>query len=292
MLTPASIPGVYTADRPFYWNKIDVGCRMTVVKLTGNENINNCDLWVHSPVALDGPLQKALAQLGTVKHVVSPNYEHVRFAKQWADAYPDACIWGCPGLPDREPLTRWTGQIPYGCRPPQWSSEDVSASPFPSPPEEMWDWNEIQPLHVDCEKNPFTGDAFFNECVFYHTASKTLMATDLYWNYPKGDGVTNSNYEGLPGSKEEDFGDWELAPSVEKIPFGSKFWKFGMDKIYLPFYMNLMVMGDSTNQFRDLASFIYGKNGGWDVETVIPSHGDILRGKTFIKSVLKNHFQQ
>src|SRR5687768_2884923 len=32
-LTPVSIPGVYSADRPFYWNKIDVGGRMTVIQL-------------------------------------------------------------------------------------------------------------------------------------------------------------------------------------------------------------------------------------------------------------------
>ena len=50
-LTPAAIPGVYTADRPFYWNKIDVGCRMTVVEIEGG-------LWVHSPVGLDGPLKE------------------------------------------------------------------------------------------------------------------------------------------------------------------------------------------------------------------------------------------
>ena len=76
------------------------------------------DLVVHSPVFLDPPLVEALSKLGNVAHVISPNYEHVKYAKIWADHYPDAKVWGCPGLPDREAGVRWTGEIPHGARPP------------------------------------------------------------------------------------------------------------------------------------------------------------------------------
>mmetsp|Transcript_14273 Transcript_14273/g.41877 ORF Transcript_14273/g.41877 Transcript_14273/m.41877 type:complete len:113 (-) Transcript_14273:194-532(-) len=108
----------------------------------------------------------------------------------------------------------------------------------------MWNWDEIQSLHVDCEVNPFTGKAFFNEVVFYHTPSKTLLTTDTYWNYPNSDGGTNANYCGMVG-KEEDFGVWELAPGVGTILFVSRVWKIGMDKLFRPFYLNLMVKSDS-----------------------------------------------
>ena len=77
VLTPVE-DGVYTADRPFYWNKIDVGCRMTVVELPSSSKDGKPDLWVHSPVGLDGPLKKAVSKLGNVKYVVSPNYEHLK----------------------------------------------------------------------------------------------------------------------------------------------------------------------------------------------------------------------
>ena len=89
VLTPQHLdPDVYTADRPFYWNGIDVGCRCTVVALPpssggGGGGTKKPDLWVHSPVGLDGPLLKAISELGNVKYVVSPNYEHVKFAPQW-----------------------------------------------------------------------------------------------------------------------------------------------------------------------------------------------------------------
>lgn len=39
----------------------------------------------------------AIDALGPVRHVVSPNYEHVKYAPQWIAAYPEATAYGCPG---------------------------------------------------------------------------------------------------------------------------------------------------------------------------------------------------
>ena len=50
------------------------------------------------------------------------------------------------------------------------------------------------------------------QVVFVHTPSRTLIATDLIWNYP-GSGT----------------------------PKGTQAWKFGMDRVYRPFYNNLMI---------------------------------------------------
>ena len=85
LLTPAAIPGVYEAGRPFFWNGIDVGCRMVVIELgTSSPGADGKpDLFVHSPVSLDDRLADAIDAIGTVKHVVSPNYEHVKWAAQW-----------------------------------------------------------------------------------------------------------------------------------------------------------------------------------------------------------------
>lgn len=288
LLTPAAVPGVYEAGRPFLWNSIDVGCRMVVIELSSGKD-GKPDLFVHSPVSLDDRLAEAIDQIGTVKHVVSPNYEHVKFAYQWAERYPDANIWGCPGLMEREPNVRWTGEIPYGTRPPGWP--ETSSSSSNAKPEAMWDWNEIRPMHVDVEVNPFTGKPFFNEVVFYHPKSKTLLTTDTFWNYP-GARKPNVEFASLPGA-DQDFGEWELAPDVGDIPLGSKLWgKFGMDKLFRPFYLGLMVKSNSKDEFRRIASYISGLDeDGWDIETVIPAHGDIIRGKTFCREVLKSHFK-
>ena len=282
VLTPVSIPGVYTADRPFYWNSIDVGCRMTIIELQDGKG----SLWVHSPVELDGPLKQAIKEKlkGEVKYVVSPNYEHVKYAKQWYDTYSSngAYMWGCPGLIERMPEINWAGEIPYNYVPGGSELNDD---------DKCWDvTNEIIPYHVDIELNPFTGKPFFNEVIFYHKPSKSLLTTDLYWNYPSNDGQTNSflKNDGDEDGNEDLVLDWELAPSVDKIPFGSKAWKFGMDQIYLPFYKNLMIQKDdiSKQKYEKLCHTLLEE---WDIETIIPAHGDIIRGKELIRSILKNH---
>jgi len=266
VLTPAAIPGVYTGDRPFLWNNIDVGCRMTVVELPPLKNNNNDknnssiekpDLWIHSPVALDGPMQEALKELGTVRHVVSPNYEHLKFAPQWALAYPDATMWGCPGL--MEKTTRiYDREIPTEISP---SSDEL--------------WPGIQSLHITTDTVPILQKAFFNEVVFYHSASKSLIATDFYWNYPANDGIPNSN----PADS------WELAPTVESIPFGTKVWKFAMNQLYAPFYRSFMIT--SEGEYQNLCNIILKE---WDITTIIPAHGDILRGTRSTLSQLLGDF--
>ena len=55
--------------RPFMWNGIDVGGRAAVVRLSDGT------LWVHSPLKLDEGLKQALAKIGEVRHIVSPNFE-------------------------------------------------------------------------------------------------------------------------------------------------------------------------------------------------------------------------
>ena len=65
---------------------------MAIVKLRDGS------LWVHSPVSLDEETRRAVDALGPVKHVVSPNYEHVKYAKEWKVAYPNCTLYGCPLL--------------------------------------------------------------------------------------------------------------------------------------------------------------------------------------------------
>ena len=58
------------------------------------------------------------------------------------------------------------------------------------------------------------------------------------------------------------------------------------DKIYYPFYTNIMVTDKS--EYKAIANHIVNV---WDVETLIPAHGDIMRGKDFIRTVLTEYFQ-
>ena len=53
---------------------------MTVIRL------KNGDLWVCAPVALDRPTKAAVDALGPVKHIVTPNTEHLTWARDWIQA--------------------------------------------------------------------------------------------------------------------------------------------------------------------------------------------------------------
>jgi len=234
------------------------------------------NLWVHSPVGLDASLKKALAKLGKVAYVVSPNYEHLKFASQWAREYPDAKMWACPGLPERMPEISWAGEIPSGIRPSSWKRDNSKVLVNKVEVSYCWDLDEIQPLHIDVEVNPATGKAFFNEVVFYHKPSQTLITTDFFWNYPQPDGIPNSN---IPNSPVY---DWELAPKLDSIPIKSRIFFFAMNRLYLPIYKNVMIQDKS--KFQELIQFIIND---WEATTLIPAHGDLIRGRSVIQDALR-----
>eukprot|EP00283_Hemiselmis_rufescens_P015039 CAMPEP_0173467078 /NCGR_PEP_ID=MMETSP1357-20121228/74437_1 /TAXON_ID=77926 /ORGANISM="Hemiselmis rufescens, Strain PCC563" /LENGTH=330 /DNA_ID=CAMNT_0014435185 /DNA_START=33 /DNA_END=1025 /DNA_ORIENTATION=+ len=213
-------PNVWAAERPFLWNNIDVGCKMTLVKLSDG------NLWVHSPVELDAEMRSALGDIGgEVTHIVSPNYEHMKFAKQWFDAFPDAAACGCPGIKEKYPGVGYQTEVPApdGSLPAGWP-------------------REIEAFFFDCEKNPFTGRPFFNEVNFVHTPSKTLIATDTFWNYPK-----------------------------REVPRGTRAWKFGMDQVYGPFYRSFMADPEELGRIVD---DILSK----DFTSILPAHGSAIGG--------------
>jgi hypothetical protein len=237
----------------------------TGVDATNDDDNNggNYDLWIHSPIDLDETTKLAVDRLGTVKYVVSPNYEHLKYAEQWHKSYPDAFLWGCPGLAERLPNIQWEGEIP--------ANIGVSTSSTSSPTN-CWDFNELVPLHLNFEVNPFTGRPFFNEVIFFHRPTKALITTDVFWNYP-GNGIPYPN------------GSWELAPAVDSIPIGSRLWKFGMDQVYLPFFKNLMVR-DKDSYLKMVSTVL----NDWQPELIIPCHGDLVRGKDVVRSILTDHF--
>lgn len=190
---------LYACERAFLWNSIDVGGRMAVVKL------KNGELWVHSPIDLDEETKKEIEKLGPVKHIVSPNFEHLKYAKTWKRAYPNATLWGCPGLKEKK-----RGEIPY--------DKDLGDA------KEEWkdEWlNEFEMVHWDCES--LFSKPFFNEVSFAHKESKCLMVTDVYWNYPDGKGIDEKLYT----FKEK---GWKFLMDVIYLPIYKNVLCFGEEK--------------------------------------------------------------
>src|SRR5262245_47319802 len=123
----------------------DVGTRMTVMRLGG-------DLLLHSPVSLDAELREALDRLGRVRWVGGPSLVHHLFLADYANAYPEAVLWGAPGLAAKRPDLRFARTL-TGEAVPEWEGRVRYAL--------------------------FEGAPRINELVFLHCPTRTLVLTDL-----------------------------------------------------------------------------------------------------------------
>ncbi|HEY6599244.1 MAG TPA: DUF4336 domain-containing protein, partial [Pseudomonadales bacterium] len=82
MTLEALAPDLWVARRPLRPPVGDIGARMTVIRLRDGT------LLLHSPVALDTKLHRALDELGAVRWIVGPNKAHHLFLGAYADAFP------------------------------------------------------------------------------------------------------------------------------------------------------------------------------------------------------------
>lgn len=123
--------------------------RMTVIRM------GPAKLALHSPIPIDDTLAQAIAALGEVTLIIAPNNFHNIFLRKTCERYPQAQLWGSPGLPKKKPDLVFTGILDKGARPP-WS--DVLA-----------------PFFLD-------GAPGMSETIFIHRPSKTLIAVDSFFN--------------------------------------------------------------------------------------------------------------
>jgi len=140
---------LWISDSPLRFLGLEVGARMTVVRLPGPR------LWLHSPIAPTEALLREIDALGPVACLVAPNRLHHLFVGEWQRAYPNASLHVAPGLDTKradlaidavlgdEPDPAWQGVV-----------DQVLVRGFP----------------------------FANEVVFFHRPSATLIASDLAFN--------------------------------------------------------------------------------------------------------------
>lgn len=138
--------GLWVADQPLRFAGVEVGARMTVVRLPGS------DLLLHSPIRPTADLVREVAALGSVSALVAPNRFHHLFAAAWLDGRPGAQLFVAPGLDSKQPDLPRSGVL---------SDE----------PDPLW--------KGALEQVVLRGIPVTNEVVFFHRASRTLIATDL-----------------------------------------------------------------------------------------------------------------
>jgi hypothetical protein len=141
-------PNLWNVQREFTALGLKVSSRMTVVRLKDGS------LWLHSPIRLDDALIEELRSLGEVRAIVCPNKMHHLFAHTAVRAFPDAQLFGAPGLAKKRPDL--VSMVEF--------KTDMSNVPS--------DWQD------DLDHVFFAGIPLGNETVWLHKPSKTLILTD------------------------------------------------------------------------------------------------------------------
>lgn len=143
--------GIWIADSgPMIASGLSLPIRMTVIRLPDRS------LMLHSPTRFTPALAAALAEVGTVRHLIAPNIAHWTRLPAWQRAYPQATLWAAPGLAERGQVQRSGLRIDRelgDAAPPEWA-ETV-------------------------EQGLIDGAAGFSEIWFHHRPSRTLILTDV-----------------------------------------------------------------------------------------------------------------
>lgn len=150
---------LWTVEQPLKFLGLEVGTRMTIVRLTNNS------LVLISPIAIDSLLQQQLDNLGRVEYLVAPNLFHYLYLEFVQKLYPYAQIVAPPGLKSKLPnlaidLTFTQDAIEFNGELEHYLFAGFQA---------------FVPPKI----------AVVNEIIFYHSASKTLIITDSAFNFDR-----------------------------------------------------------------------------------------------------------
>jgi hypothetical protein len=143
-------PEIWVAEAPLRWLGVEVGRRMTVIRLSNGE------LLVHSPAELTADLRDAFADLGNVRFVVPASKFHGHlYMEQYREAYPQVELFAAPGLESRRRDLSFQGVL----------GNDVDSR-----------WRQ------DVDQVLFPGSRFLSEIEFFHRPSGSLILGDLCMN--------------------------------------------------------------------------------------------------------------
>ncbi len=174
-------------------------------------------LWLHSPVLPSPALSDALQALGPVRHLVAPSRYHHRWLGEWCASHPDAIVYGAPGLAEKRSDITF-GRV-LGNRPePAWRGE--------------------------FDQLVFRGLPLFNEVVFLHRRTRSLIVSDLVFNVYHAEGL--------------------LAPVLLRL---NGMWRqFGPSRA-----LSLIMRRNRASSRAGLRRILE-----WDFDRVVPAHGRVL----------------
>jgi Domain of unknown function (DUF4336) len=143
---------LWVVEQPFKYFGLEVGNRMTIVRL------NTGELIAISPIKIDDKTIEQITLLGQIKYIIAPNLYHHLFIKDFRSIYPEAKLWATSSLAAKKP--------------------DLAIDvPITDRQNNLFD--ELDYLLFDGFQTLYlNGYTPLNEYVFYHRASRTLILTD------------------------------------------------------------------------------------------------------------------
>jgi hypothetical protein len=202
-------PGLWDVEQRRRAGGVQQRFRMTVVRLADG------GLWLYSPVEIDDGLAAQLGALGAVAHIVAPNRYHHLFAGGAKRRYPAATLWAVPGLPEKRRDLTFDRVLPA---------------------EGPWG-DQLDGLVL-------TSVPRFNEAVFFHRASRTLICADFVFNILTDDSFGTRMIYRLLGAYGKPAQSWFFRKSIDRAAVGPQ--------------IDTML--------------------AWDIQRVCMSHGDVLDG--------------
>ena len=143
---------LWCIEAPLTMLGLRFGARLTVARLRDET------LWVYAPFAISDEDEAAIRECGDVAHIVAPNPFHFQEIGEFTRRFPDAQLWVVPALATKlDELPH----LPLHSMPPAWSA--------------------------DFDGVLFDAALGYEEWIFCHHATKSLILTDLVLNLPRPD---------------------------------------------------------------------------------------------------------
>jgi hypothetical protein len=143
--------GVWSVSAPLRVAGAEFGTRMTIVRIGDN------GLALMAPCPIDDALATEINQLGRVDAIIAPNAFHHFYFADATERYPDAARFLAEGVAEK------LKEVPSGSR-------TLSAEADP-----LW--------KAELEQCVLLGAPLTNEVIFYHPSTRTLILTDLCFNF-------------------------------------------------------------------------------------------------------------
>lgn len=122
--------------------------------------LNDNSLFIISPIHLTPDIRAEINTLGVVKYLVSPNHLHHLHLGDWGQAYPDAKLYASPRLVSKRQDLTFYKTLSTNTPEPEWTGQ-IEQCIFGS------------------------GNGWFDEIVFFHRESRTVIFTDLIMDFDR-----------------------------------------------------------------------------------------------------------